>query len=119
MHEQETILEALKSLKEIMLEKSKPTNPYVGLGNLKHEGYDLTTTIEQKFLFHQSGPFSMEVGFIPQGIVGMLVSPGGCGKTYALMQCAVAAGSTILGLQENSKRFLLQPKMIGHFPTIE
>jgi RecA-family ATPase len=57
---------------------------------MKAEGYNLGTTLEQNFLFNQPGPFGMNWGFIPEGIVSMLVSPGGCGKTYALMQAAVA-----------------------------
>lgn len=93
MDEQKLILEALKNLKESMLEKSKPKNPYLGLGNLKQDGYDLNSFIEQKFLFNQYGPYNLEVGFIPEGILAMLVSPGGCGKTYALMQCAIAAAT--------------------------
>lgn len=84
------LINELKDLQDDMDKAAKPNNPLANLGNMKAEGYNLNTTLEQNFLFNQPGPFGMNWGFIPEGIVSMLVSPGGCGKTYALMQAAVA-----------------------------
>lgn len=80
----------LKNLQEDMEKASKPDNLLANLGNMKSEGYNLAITLEQNYLFNQPGPFGINWGFIPEGIVSMLVSPGGCGKTYALLQAAVA-----------------------------
>ena len=84
------VINELKTLQEDMDNAGKPDNPLANLGNMKAEGYNLSTTLKQNFLFNQPGPFGINWGFIPEGIVSMLVSPGGCGKTYALMQAAVA-----------------------------
>jgi hypothetical protein len=84
------LINELRDLQDDMDKATKPDNPLANLGNMKAEGYNLSTTLEQNFLFNQPGPFGMNWGFIPEGIVSMLVSPGGCGKTYALMQAAVA-----------------------------
>ncbi len=84
------LINELKTLQEDVEKAGKPDNPLAKLGNMKAEGYNLNTTLEQNFLFNQPGPFGMNWGFIPEGIVCMLVSPGGCGKTYALLQAAVA-----------------------------
>jgi RecA-family ATPase len=90
---EESFLELINTTRIEMDKNSIPDNPYADLGNMKKEGYDLSKTLEQKYLFNQPGPFQIETGFIPEGIVCMLVSPGGCGKTYALMQCAIAAAT--------------------------
>lgn len=84
------LINEVKMLKKDMDKASKPDNPLANLGNMRSEGYNLSNTLEQNYLFNQPGPFGMNWGFIPEGIVSMLVSPGGCGKTYALMQAAVA-----------------------------
>lgn len=93
------LISEVKMLKDDIDKASKPDNPLANLGNMKSEGYNLGETLEQKFLFNQPGPFGMNWGFIPEGIVSMLVSPGGCGKTYALLQAAVsmATGRKWLG----------------------
>jgi RecA-family ATPase len=84
------LINEVKILKEDIDRASKPDNPLANLGNMKKEGYNLSDTLEQNYLFNQPGPFGMNWGFIPEGIVSMLVSPGGCGKTYALLQAAVS-----------------------------
>ncbi len=93
MSSKEEFLTNLKEKEKEMNERAKPENPYVSLGNLKQQGYNLRKILEQKYLFNQPGPFGLESGFMPEGIVSLLVSPGGCGKTYALMQCAVAGAT--------------------------
>lgn len=93
------IINELKTLKKDIEKNSAPDNPLANLGNMKEEGYNLDQCLEQSYLFNQPGPFGLSWGFIPKGIVSMLVSPGGCGKTYALLQAAIslATGTKWLG----------------------
>lgn len=84
------LINELKTLQEDMEKSGKPDNPLANLSSMKAAGYNLNTMLEQNFIFNQPGPFGMNWGFIPEGIVSMLVSPGGCGKTYVLLQAAVA-----------------------------
>ena len=57
------------------------------------------------YVFMQPGEFGADVGFLPQGKTAMLISPGGVGKTFALIQCAiaVATGGKWFGTYQASK----------------
>ncbi len=46
---------------------------------------------EREFLFHSDDAFGLKEGFLPSGVTCILAAPGGCGKTYLLMQAAIAA----------------------------
>ncbi len=46
---------------------------------------------EREFLFYSEGAFGVKEGFLPSGVTCILAAPGGCGKTYLLMQAAIAA----------------------------
>lgn len=46
---------------------------------------------ERKYLFYTEGPFEQKEGFLPSGVTAIIAAPGGCGKTYLLMQAAIAA----------------------------
>ncbi len=46
---------------------------------------------EREYLFHTESAFGIKEGFLPSGVTCLLAAPGGCGKTYLLMQAAIAA----------------------------
>ena len=46
---------------------------------------------ERTYLFHNIEAFGVKEGFLPSGVTCILAAPGGCGKTYLLMQAAIAA----------------------------
>lgn len=52
-----------------------------------------TTPPAGKYLFHTKDLFETESGFLPQGKACMISSPGGCGKTFLLIHCALAAAT--------------------------
>lgn len=58
---------------------------------------------EREYLFHHEEAFGIKEGFLPSGVTCILAAPGGCGKTYLLMQAAIAAacGSTWLNSKAN------------------
>lgn len=49
------------------------------------------TVPEREYLFHSESAFGLKEGFLPSGVTCILAAPGGCGKTYLLMQAAIAA----------------------------
>ena len=48
---------------------------------------------DRTYLFHNTGAFGIKEGFLPSGVTCIMAAPGGCGKTYLLMQAALAAAS--------------------------
>lgn len=46
---------------------------------------------DREYLFHSTSAFGIHEGFLPSGVTCILAAPGGCGKTYLLMQAAIAA----------------------------
>lgn len=46
-----------------------------------------------RYLFYAKKLFDVEAGFLPQGKACMIASPGGCGKTFLLIHCAIAAAT--------------------------
>lgn len=47
----------------------------------------------EEFIFRQPGPLNTSEGFLPKGMPCMLISPGGSGKSWALLQAAIAAST--------------------------
>jgi hypothetical protein len=43
------------------------------------------------FIFHTDEGFGLHEGFLPAGVPCIIAAPGGCGKTFLLIQAAVAA----------------------------
>jgi regulatory protein RepA len=60
---------------------------------------------EEDYVFTQPDAFSLDSGFLPAGEPAMLIGPGGVGKTFALIQCAIAAatGTKWLGTFQATK----------------
>ena len=48
---------------------------------------------KEQFIFRQPQPFHTSEGFMPKGMPCMLISPGGSGKSWALLQAAIAAAT--------------------------
>ncbi len=48
---------------------------------------------KEKFIFKQPGLFANSEGFMPKGMPCMVISPGGSGKSWVLLQAAVAAAT--------------------------
>lgn len=46
---------------------------------------------EREYLFYEEDAFGLEKGFLPSGETCLLAAAGGSGKTYLLMQAAIAA----------------------------
>lgn len=46
---------------------------------------------DREYLFYSEKAFGLREGFLPSGVTCILAAPGGCGKTYLLMQAAIAA----------------------------
>lgn len=46
---------------------------------------------DREYLFYEQDAFGLEKGFLPSGETCLLAAAGGCGKTYLLMQAAIAA----------------------------
>jgi hypothetical protein len=60
--------------------------PTVGELNLAH-----LEIPERTFIFHTDEGFGIKEGFLPAEVPCIIAAPGGCGKTYLLIQAAVAA----------------------------
>jgi RecA-family ATPase len=48
---------------------------------------------KRDYVFMQPNAYETSSGFLPLGKTAMLISPGGLGKTFALIQCAIAAAT--------------------------
>lgn len=59
---------------------------------------------EREYLFHSTSAFGLNEGFLPSGVTCILAAPGGCGKTYLLMQAAIAASCGGYWLDAKAKR---------------
>lgn len=60
--------------------------PTVGALNYIH-----MTVPEREYIFHAEQAFGLYDGFLPAGETCIIASPGGTGKTYLLLQAAIAA----------------------------
>ena len=46
---------------------------------------------KREYIFHSMEAFNTTEGFLPSGVTCTIGAPGGCGKTYLLLQAAIAA----------------------------
>jgi RecA-family ATPase len=60
---------------------------------LRDRGWLTKVPPKRKYLFNSQEAFGEEAGFLPEGKACMIVSPGGCGKTFLLTHCALAAAT--------------------------
>lgn len=59
---------------------------------------------EREYLFYEKDAFDLEKGFLPSGETCLLAAAGGCGKTYLLMQAAIAAACGGYWLNAKAKK---------------
>lgn len=77
-----------------MIEKAQPEkSDYDDLLTLGKRGWLTKKPPQRKFLFNYMESFGEESGFLPKGKACMIASPGGCGKTFLLAHCTLAAAT--------------------------
>lgn len=92
-------IELVQQEHEKMVESAQPEKgDYDDLFTLEKRGWLSKTPPQRQYLFNYQDAFDEESGFLPKGKACMIASPGGCGKTFLLAHCALAAatGSTWL-----------------------
>jgi len=96
-----TFFDAVKKQQQAMEKDAEPEkNIFESLQNLGDLQWLIKTPPPRKYLFNASE----SEGFLPSGKTSMIISPGGCGKTFLLTHCALAAatGTTWLHTKANN-----------------
>jgi RecA-family ATPase len=87
-------IELVQQEHDKMVESAQPDKGnYDDLLNLEQKGWLLQKPPQREYLFNYLETFDEESGFLPKGKVCMIASPGGCGKTFILAHCALAAAT--------------------------
>lgn len=68
---------------ELDISEFEPTVGELNLANLE--------VPKRTFIFHTDEGFGINEGFLPAEVPCIIAAPGGCGKTYLLIQAAIAA----------------------------
>lgn len=103
MDDIEKFLENIKKEHEKMVELAQSEkDEYDDLLTLEKRGWLLTKPPKRQYLFNYQEAFDGESGFLPKGKACMIASPGGCGKTFLLAHCALAAATGSSWLSANS-----------------
>lgn len=77
-----------------MIEMAQPEKGnFEDLSTLRERGWLTKSPPIRKFLFAFEEAFEQSSGFLPEGKACMIASPGGCGKTFLLAHCALAAAT--------------------------
>jgi hypothetical protein len=82
-----------KQHQEIMKKAQPQPNVFAQLLTLRDRGWLSKVPPKRRYLFNSQEAFGEESGFLPEGKACMIVSPGGCGKTFLLTHCALAAAT--------------------------
>ena len=94
-HQEEMQIASDKLVKEMLKEDEVNKNIFENLQTLRVKGWLNNKPPKRKFLFTYKETFGLEEGFLPAGKACMIASPGGCGKTFLLTHCALAAATGI------------------------
>lgn len=98
-------IEDIEKSHQEMIEKAHPRfNAFDSLVTLRERGWLVKTPPQRKYLFSVEEPFGQYSGFLPEGKTCMIVSPGGCGKTFLLAHCALAAATGTQWLHAKATR---------------
>jgi RecA-family ATPase len=89
----EMIAEADRLVKELKAEEEAKKGNYEDLKTLREKQWLTKQPPRRKFIFNYKEAFDQESGFLPAGKACMIASPGGCGKTFLLTHCALAAAT--------------------------
>lgn len=96
-------IELVQQEHEKMVEAAQPEKgDYDDLFTLEKREWLSKKPPNRKYLFNYQEAFDEESGFLPQGKACMLASPGGCGKTFLLAHCALAAATGSFWLNSKS-----------------
>lgn len=79
---------------QLMLEKAQPEKGnFENPQTLREHGWLIKAPPNRRYLFNYQEAFDQQAGFLPEGKACMIASPGGCGKTFLLAHCALAAAT--------------------------
>ena len=92
-HAEEMKITAEQLVKEMIAEDEARKGNYEDLQTLREKQWLLKQPPKRKFIFNYKEAFDQESGFLPAGKACMIASPGGCGKTFLLTHCALAAAT--------------------------
>jgi hypothetical protein len=92
-HRNELLAEAERLVKKMQADEEAKKGNYENLQTLRQKQWLTTKPPKRKFLFNYKESFELESGFLPAGKACMIASPGGCGKTFLLTHCALAAAT--------------------------
>jgi RecA-family ATPase len=87
-------IEVIEKVHQEMLEKAQPEKGnFDDLSTLRNRGWLIKAPPARKYIFDYQEAFEQRSGFLPEGKACMIASPGGCGKTFLLAHCALAAAT--------------------------
>lgn len=88
------LIDLLQKEHDSMAESAQPERgAFDDLLTLRERGWLHSAPQPRKYLFCTQEAYGQESGFLPEGKMCMIVSPGGCGKTFLLTHCALAAAT--------------------------
>jgi len=79
---------------QLMIKNAQPEKGnFDDLVTLRGRGWLIKSPPSRRYLFNFQDAFEQNRGFLPEGKACMVASPGGCGKTFLLAHCALAAAT--------------------------
>jgi RecA-family ATPase len=94
MMEKSDFIDSIEIMHQEMLKKAEPEKGnFDDLATLRERGWLIKAPPHRKFIFDYKEAFKQSSGFLPEGKACMIASPGGCGKTFLLAHCALAAAT--------------------------
>lgn len=92
--QEENFIQAVEKVHREMQQKAiPPQSIFTKPLTLRERGWLNKIPPKRNYIFSSLEAFGEEAGFLPQGKACMIVSPGGCGKTFLLTHCALAAAT--------------------------
>lgn len=92
--ESDNFIELVEAAHLEMLEKAQPEKGnFDDISTLRDRGWLTREPPHRKYIFEYQEAFEQRSGFLPEGKACMIASPGGCGKTFLLAHCALAAAT--------------------------
>ena len=96
--------EVERRMKEFKAEEEAAKGNYEDLRTLRKRDWLTKEPPARKYIFNYREAFGQESGFMPEGKACMIASPGGCGKTFLLAHCALAAATGTNWLNSKASR---------------
>jgi hypothetical protein len=92
-HQEEMRVAEELLLKKMLAEDEAKKGNFEDLKTLRQWQWLSHLPPKRKFIFNFKEAFDQESGFLPAGKACMIASAGGCGKTFLLTHCALAAAT--------------------------